>query len=64
MAMSLNPGDKYNASDVTPTPWDAWSSGHMEMVFNVSSSGAPNVYTYRTDNGLLNRCEYVVLIFV
>ncbi|KAG6374867.1 hypothetical protein JVT61DRAFT_3372 [Boletus reticuloceps] len=56
MAISLNPSDKYNASDVTPAHWNAWTSGYTEMLFNVTSSGEPNIYTYTTAAALLNRC--------
>ncbi|KAH0839491.1 Alpha/Beta hydrolase protein [Lanmaoa asiatica] len=58
MTISLDPSDKYNASDITPTQWNAWSNGHTEMMFNVTSSGTPDVYTYATDSALLNRCAY------
>ncbi|KIJ61014.1 hypothetical protein HYDPIDRAFT_116533 [Hydnomerulius pinastri MD-312] len=56
-AMSMNPNDKYNSSDITPA-WNSWAVGHTEMMFNETEAGAPNVYAYSTDDALLERCLY------
>ncbi|KAF8554980.1 alpha/beta-hydrolase [Imleria badia] len=53
---SGNPGSKYNSADILPSLWHNWASGDTEMIFNVTSSGAPDVYVSTTDSGLSNRC--------
>ncbi|KAF9224462.1 alpha/beta-hydrolase [Gyrodon lividus] len=57
MAMSMNPGDRYNSSDITPM-WTPWAVGHTEMVFNKTAAGAPDVYPDTTNHPLLARCKY------
>ncbi|CCM01825.1 uncharacterized protein FIBRA_03893 [Fibroporia radiculosa] len=54
-AMTMNPNDRYNSGDITPA-WNTWVSGHTEMMFNETEAGAPSVYTYTTDDALLERC--------
>jgi acetylcholinesterase len=55
MAMYGTPQHRYNSRDITP-PWNPWSDGSAEMIFNKTSAGVPDVYTSQTDIHLLERC--------
>jgi len=59
-AMSLDPNDKFDSTNITPT-WPMWSSGigtGSEMLFNMTSSGDANVTGITTDLALEARCSY------
>lgn len=55
MAMSETPDDRYTPGDITPS-WRPWRSDLTEMMFNETSAGAPDIYTFKTDSALLERC--------
>jgi hypothetical protein len=55
MAMSNTPDDRYTSGDITPS-WRPWKQGLEEMVFNETSAGVPDVYTFKTDMTVLERC--------
>ncbi|KAG2743957.1 alpha/beta-hydrolase [Suillus brevipes Sb2] len=57
MVMFETPDHRYTPGDITPS-WKKWRQGSMEMIFNKTSEGAPNVYTSMTDKDLLDRCTY------
>ncbi|KAG1811213.1 Alpha/Beta hydrolase protein [Suillus subaureus] len=57
MAMSETPDDRYTPGDITPS-WTPWQYGLTEMKFNETSAGVPNIYTFKTDSALLERCAY------
>ncbi|KAG2147943.1 Alpha/Beta hydrolase protein [Suillus clintonianus] len=57
MAMSNTPDDRYSPGDITPS-WKSWRHGSTEMMFNETSVGVPDVYTFKTDKALLERCAY------
>ncbi|KAG1902801.1 Alpha/Beta hydrolase protein [Suillus fuscotomentosus] len=57
MAMSETPDDRYTPGDITPS-WRPWRSDLTEMMFNETSAGAPDIYTFKTDSALLERCAY------
>ncbi|KAK7683629.1 hypothetical protein QCA50_013467 [Cerrena zonata] len=56
-ARFLNPNTRINSTDITPT-WAPWSTTHTEMRFNRTDAGAPDVKTFKTDDGLLSRCSF------
>jgi hypothetical protein len=55
--MSRDPNKKSNSSSITPE-WNHWE-GKVEMLFNETESGEPDVRAIETDGGLLNRCRLV-----
>ncbi|KAG1753521.1 Alpha/Beta hydrolase protein [Suillus paluster] len=57
MAMFETPNDRYTPGDTTPF-WNSWRHGPTEMMFNQTSAGVPDVYTFKTDMALLERCAY------
>lgn len=57
MAMFETPDDRYTPGDITPT-WRSWRHDMTEMMFNETSAGVPDVYTFKTDSALLERCIY------
>ncbi|KAG2751792.1 alpha/beta-hydrolase [Suillus brevipes Sb2] len=57
MAMSNTPDDRYTPGDITPS-WRPWKQGLEEMMFNETSAGVPDVYTFKTDMTVLERCAY------
>ncbi|KAG0708779.1 Alpha/Beta hydrolase protein [Suillus ampliporus] len=57
MTMYKTPDDRYTPGDITPF-WNSWRNGSTEMMFNETSAGAPDVYTFKTDIALLERCAY------
>ncbi|KAG0695772.1 Alpha/Beta hydrolase protein [Suillus ampliporus] len=57
MAMYETPDDRYTPGDITPS-WNSWRNGYTEMMFNETSAGVPDVYTFKTDMALLERCAY------
>ncbi|KAG2111829.1 Alpha/Beta hydrolase protein [Suillus clintonianus] len=57
MVMSNTPDDRYSPGDITPS-WKSWPHGSTEMMFNETSVGVPDVYTFKTDKALLERCAY------
>ncbi|KAG1739930.1 Alpha/Beta hydrolase protein [Suillus paluster] len=57
MAMYETPDDRYTPGDITPS-WNSWRHDFTEMMFNKTSAGAPDVYTFKTDMALLERCAY------
>ncbi|KAG1732237.1 Alpha/Beta hydrolase protein [Suillus paluster] len=57
MTMHETPDDRYTPGDITPS-WDSWRHGFTEMMFNETSAGVPDVYTFKTDMALLERCAY------
>ncbi|KAG1740867.1 Alpha/Beta hydrolase protein [Suillus paluster] len=57
MAMYKTPDDRYTPEDITPS-WNSWRHGFTEMMFNETSAGAPDVYTFKTDMAVLERCAY------
>ncbi|KAG1750596.1 Alpha/Beta hydrolase protein [Suillus paluster] len=57
MVMDKTPDDRYTPGDITPS-WNSWQHGFAEMMFNETSAGAPDVYTFKTDRALLERCAY------
>jgi hypothetical protein len=58
--LSLDPNKKFDPTDRT-LPWRNWSSDHMEMLFNETAAGDPDMRAVSTDPRLLARCEYVTL---
>ncbi|KAG0695319.1 hypothetical protein DFH29DRAFT_273339 [Suillus ampliporus] len=57
MAMYETPNDRYTPGDITPS-WNPWRDDSTEMMFNKTSAGEPDVYTFKTDMALLERCAY------
>ncbi|KAG1846487.1 Alpha/Beta hydrolase protein [Suillus tomentosus] len=57
MAMSETPDNRYTLGDITPS-WRPWGSDSTEMMFNETSAGAPDIYTFKTNSALLERCAY------
>ncbi|KAG1767708.1 Alpha/Beta hydrolase protein [Suillus placidus] len=57
MAMFETPDDRYTPGDITPS-WRFWRHDLTEMMFNETSAGVPDVYTFKTDSALLERCGY------
>ncbi|KAG0695774.1 Alpha/Beta hydrolase protein [Suillus ampliporus] len=57
MTMYETPDDRYTPGDITPS-WNSWRNGYTEMMFNETSAGVPDVYTFKTDMALLERCAY------
>ncbi|KAG1779477.1 Alpha/Beta hydrolase protein [Suillus placidus] len=57
MAMFETPDDRYTPGDITPS-WSSWQYDLTEMMFNETSAGVPNIYTFKTDSALLERCAY------
>ncbi|KAG0695323.1 Alpha/Beta hydrolase protein [Suillus ampliporus] len=57
MAMYETPNDRYTPGDITPS-WNSWRNDSTEMMFNKTSAGVPDVYTFKTDVALLERCAY------
>jgi len=55
MVMYETPDNRYTPGDITPS-WNSWRNGFTEMMFNETSLGAPDVYTFKTDEALLERC--------
>ncbi|KAG1732243.1 Alpha/Beta hydrolase protein [Suillus paluster] len=55
MTMYETPDDRYTPGDITPS-WNSWRQGLTEMMFNETSAGVPDVYTFKTDMALLERC--------
>ncbi|KAF7365113.1 Carboxylic ester hydrolase [Mycena venus] len=56
-AVNLDPNVKLRPS-ITPA-WPKWSRGaDMEMVFNETESGMPDIAPVRTSSALLDRCEF------
>ena len=56
-ARFLDPNTRINATDITPV-WGSWSNSNIEMRFNKTDAGAPDVKTFTTDSGLLSRCSF------
>ncbi|KAG1753271.1 Alpha/Beta hydrolase protein [Suillus lakei] len=57
MAMFETPDNRYTPGDITPS-WRSWRHGLTEMMFNETSVGVPDVYSFKTDMALLERCAY------
>ncbi|KAG0695327.1 Alpha/Beta hydrolase protein [Suillus ampliporus] len=57
MAMYETPNDRYTPGDITPS-WNSWRNDSTEMMFNKTSAGVPDVYTFKTDIAVLERCAY------
>jgi len=56
MAMYETPDHRYTPGDITPS-WDSWlNNNNIEMMFNKTPAGLPDVHTFITDEDLLNRC--------
>jgi hypothetical protein len=56
MIIYLDPNDKLNKTNPVPL-WPIWAQGQTEMVFNVTSSSSPDIYTINTNSTLLERCS-------
>lgn len=54
---TLNPNNNALNTSVTPH-WPAYHLGGTEMLFNVTSTGGPDVRTFTTDPDVLARCEF------
>ena len=56
--LTLDPTMKWDPSDITPA-WELWNDGggNIEMLFNVTEGGAPDIRSVRTSDALLERCE-------
>ncbi|KAG1759067.1 Alpha/Beta hydrolase protein [Suillus occidentalis] len=57
MAMFGTPDHRYTPGDITPS-WSSWLHNSTEMMFNETSTGVPDVYAFKTDSALLERCAY------
>ncbi|KAG1875719.1 Alpha/Beta hydrolase protein [Suillus subluteus] len=57
MAMFETPDDRYTPGDITPS-WTSWQYDLTEMKFNKTLAGVPDIYTFKTDSALLERCAY------
>ncbi|KAG1834979.1 Alpha/Beta hydrolase protein [Suillus subalutaceus] len=55
MAMFETPDDRYTPGDITPS-WTSWQYDLTEMKFNETFAGVPDIYTFKTDSALLERC--------
>lgn len=55
--MSLDPNVK-SASTITPR-WEVWA-GEVEMLFNKTEAGAPDIRPVKTSSALLERCKLVI----
>ncbi|KAF5345007.1 hypothetical protein D9757_013980 [Collybiopsis confluens] len=53
--VNQNPNDK-----IIPTtpPWDLYSKGRTEMVFNVTASNLTDLHTVNTNEDLIERCNF------
>ncbi|KAH7928321.1 alpha/beta-hydrolase [Leucogyrophana mollusca] len=61
-AMYHNPNIKFDPTNITPY-WNEYYIGQSEMLFNTTEAFVPEVVPVTTDQGLLDRCAYVVLAF-
>ncbi|KIK45295.1 hypothetical protein CY34DRAFT_22614 [Suillus luteus UH-Slu-Lm8-n1] len=57
MAMFGTPDHRYTPGDITLS-WSSWRHNSTEMMFNETSAGVPDVYAFKTDSALLERCAY------
>ncbi|KAG0693371.1 Alpha/Beta hydrolase protein [Suillus ampliporus] len=57
MAMYETPNHRYTPGDITPS-WNSWRNDSTEMMFNKTSAGVPDIYPFKTDIALLERCAY------
>ncbi|KAJ8496645.1 hypothetical protein ONZ45_g12370 [Pleurotus djamor] len=55
--LSLNPTRGLKSKYITP-PWSEYTKTGSEMVFNLTSSGEPDIRSAQSDPGLLERCAY------
>ncbi|KAG0700092.1 Alpha/Beta hydrolase protein [Suillus ampliporus] len=55
MVMHETPDDRYTPGDITPS-WTSWRNGATEMMFNETSAGVPDIYPFKTDIAVLERC--------
>ncbi|KAG0691864.1 hypothetical protein DFH29DRAFT_1074177 [Suillus ampliporus] len=55
MVMHETPDDRYTPGDITPS-WTSWRNGSTEMMFNETSAGVPDIYPFKTDIAVLERC--------
>ncbi|KAJ7679849.1 hypothetical protein B0H17DRAFT_1206355 [Mycena rosella] len=56
-AISLEPNIKVDPTNITPK-WRTWSVGKMEMLFNKTDAGVPDVRPVQTDDALLERRQF------
>jgi len=54
--LSLNPGVKWDPTNVTPQ-WNVWN-GSTEMLFNKTAANAPDIRAIKTSPALLQRCNF------
>ncbi|KAG0695775.1 Alpha/Beta hydrolase protein [Suillus ampliporus] len=57
MVMHETPDDRYTPGDITPS-WTSSRNDSAEMMFNETSAGVPDVYPFKTDIAVLERCAY------
>jgi len=55
VVLNLNPGSKWDNTNITP-PFSPWV-GSNEMLFNSTASGAPDIRQIKTNAATLKRCE-------
>jgi hypothetical protein len=56
MIIYLDPNDKLNKTNTVPS-WPLWAAEHEEIVFDMTSSGSPDIYAIYTNLTLLKRCS-------
>ena len=61
---SSNPNIHPPVPDVITPHWDTFNIDHTQMLFNKTESDQPVITPISTDEGLLQRCEWVLKAFI